>query len=338
MQERLQKIIARAGIASRRHAEQLILSGQVRVNGQVITELGTKADAQQDRIEAAGKVVEASERPVYIVLNKPPEVVSTLADPEGRKTLRNCLRGLPQRVYPVGRLDYNASGLVFLTNDGDLAAEMLKDWGNLQQMYHVKIKGRLLMGDLERLGRNAAATIRTVRQPDATRGHAENFWYEVTLEDSKKDILRRVLFAEKHPVEKLKRIGLGPLTLEGLPQGRYRLLTEPEVAELRRMLKIKPKPRSPFVPSKAALTQKPRPFAPGRTAFGGDRRPGRAGSRPAKHFGNRKHGPRPSRPPSPNRLEAQDREEYLRENSRPQRPGGENRPAKWNQNRGPNRG
>ena len=243
MLERLQKIIARAGIASRRHAEQLILSGQVRVNGSVITELGTKADAQQDRIEAAGKLIEANERRVYIILNKPPEVVSTLADPEGRKTLRNCLKGLPERVYPVGRLDYNASGLVFLTNDGDLAAEMLKDWANLQQSYHVKIKGRLMMDDLDRLGRNASATIRVVRQPDATRGHAANFWYEVTLEDSKKDILRRVLFAENHPVEKLKRIALGTLNLEGLPQGRYRLLIEKEIEELRRALKVKPKPR-----------------------------------------------------------------------------------------------
>ena len=136
----MQKIIARAGIASRRHAEQLILSGQVRVNGRVVTELGTKADAGKDRIEAAGKVVEADERRVHIVLNKPPEVVATMADPEGRKTLRNCLRGLPERVYPVGRLDYAASGLVFLTNDGDLAAEMLKNWAHLPQVYHVKIR------------------------------------------------------------------------------------------------------------------------------------------------------------------------------------------------------
>ena len=259
MHERLQKIIARAGIASRRHAEQLILSGQVRVNGQVITELGTKADAQQDRIEAAGKLVEPNnERRVYIALNKPPEVVSTLADPEGRKTLRNCLRGLPERVYPVGRLDYNASGLVFLTNDGDLAAEMLKDWPNLQQVYHVKIKGRLMMARSRAPRPQQRATIRTVRQPDATRGHAANFWYEVTLQDSRKDILRRVLFAEKHPVEKLKRIGLGPLTLEGLPQGRYRLLIDKEVDELRRALKIKPKPRAPFVPQQESAGGKNR--------------------------------------------------------------------------------
>lgn len=244
MQERLQKIIARAGIASRRHAEQLILSGQVRVNGRVVTELGTKADAEKDRIEAAGKVVGAEERRVYILLNKPPEVVATMADPEGRKTLRHCLRGLPERVYPVGRLDYAASGVMFLTNDGDLAAGMLKDWANLQQVYHVKIKGMLTLADLERLGKEIGARMRTVRQPDATRGRAANFWYEATLRDSKRDALRRVMYAEKHPVEKLKRIGLGPLTLEGLPPGRYRLLKEKEVEELRRAMKAKPKTRA----------------------------------------------------------------------------------------------
>jgi 23S rRNA pseudouridine2605 synthase len=242
MQERLQKIIARAGIASRRHAEQLIVSGQVRVNGHVIKELGTKADVASDRIEAAGRVITAAERHVYILLNKPPEVVATMADPEGRKTLRNCLRGLAERVYPVGRLDYAASGLVFLTNDGDLTAEMLKAWGNLPQAYHVKIKGRLTLEELDRLGKDIGARMRTVRQPDATRGRVANFWYEVTLKDSKRDEVRRVLFKEKHPVEKLKRIGLGPLSLEGIPQGRYRVLPEKEVTELRRALKTKPRP------------------------------------------------------------------------------------------------
>jgi 23S rRNA pseudouridine2605 synthase len=335
MLERLQKIIARAGIASRRHAEQLILSGQVRVNGQVITELGSKADAQQDRIEAAGRLVEPNnERRVYIALNKPPEVVSTLADPEGRKTLKNCLRGLPERVYPVGRLDYNASGLVFLTNDGDLAAEMLKDWPNLQQVYHVKIKGRLLMGDLERLGRNSASTIRTVRQPDASRGHAENFWYEVTLQDSRKDILRRVLFAEKHPVEKLKRIGLGPLTLEGLPQGRYRLLVEKEVDELRRALKIKPKPRAPFVPAQESIAQKTatvihaQPPPPANRYFEKRRPEKKSYASAANRAGHRKHGPRPSRPPS-----TPDREGYPNQESPSDLPPS-TRP-KWGQNRGP---
>src|SRR2546430_2100919 len=175
MQERLQKIIARAGIASRRHAEQLILSGQVRVNGRTITELGTKADAAADRIEAAGKLIHAEEKHVYLLLHKPPEVVASMADPEGRGTLRHLLRVLPQRVYPVGRLDYSASVLFFLTNDGDLTAAMLKSWQNLPRVYHVKVKGRLTLEDLERLGKQAGARLRTVRQPDAARGHAANF-------------------------------------------------------------------------------------------------------------------------------------------------------------------
>jgi pseudouridine synthase len=237
MQERLQKIIGRAGIASRRHAEQLILSGQVRVNGQVVRELGTKADASTDRIEAAGRVVGAPERKMYLLLHKPPEVVSAMADPEGRKTLKNCLRGFRERVYPVGNLEYAASGLVFLTNDGDLAAEMLKHWDSVPQFYQVKIKGRLTLEELDRLGREAGVRMRTVRQPDATRGHGANFWYEASLKGSKRDALREVLFAAQHPVEKLRRIAVGPLTLEGLPQGRYRLLREKEVAALRASLK-----------------------------------------------------------------------------------------------------
>lgn len=237
MQERLQKIIGRAGIASRRHAEQLILSGQVRVNGQVVRELGTKADAATDRIEAAGRVVREPARKVYLVLHKPPEVVSAMADPEGRKTLHNCLRGFHERVYPVGNLEYAASGLVFLTNDGDLAAEMLKHWDNVPQFYQVKIKGRLTLEELDRLGKEAGVRLRTIRQPDATRGKGANFWYEATLKGSRRDALREVLFAAQHPVEKLRRIAVGPLTLEGLPQGRYRLLAEKEVAALRAIVK-----------------------------------------------------------------------------------------------------
>ncbi len=255
MQERLQKIIARAGIASRRHAEQLIASGQVRVNGHVVTELGTKADAGADRIEAAGRVITAEERRVHILLNKPPEVVATMADPEGRKTLRNLLCGLPERVYPVGRLDYAASGLIFLTNDGDLAAEMLKHWRNLPQVYHVKVKGRLTPEQLDQFGREAGARMRPVRQPDAARGHVANFWYEVALRDSKRDALRRVLFGAQHPVEKLKRIALGPLTLEGLPPGHYRALGEREIVQLRRTLTAASKSRNKNSPQRAQRAQ-----------------------------------------------------------------------------------
>jgi 23S rRNA pseudouridine2605 synthase len=234
MQERLQKIIARAGIASRRHAEQLILSGQVRVNGKVITELGTKADPACDRIEAAGRTVTMEERTVYLALNKPPEVVSAMADPKGRKTLRNLLRGLPERVYPVGNLEYAASGLVLLTNDGDLAAELLRNWEHVEQTFHVKVKGMLTLADLERLGKEASVKMKTLRQPDAARGHAANYWYEVRMRDTRKEALRRVLFREHHPIEKWVRVGLGPLTVEGIPRGRYRLLEKSQAAALKK--------------------------------------------------------------------------------------------------------
>lgn len=239
MEERLQKIIARAGIASRRHAEQLIVSGQVRVNGRVVTELGTKADPAKDKIEAAGRAIEGEERHVYLLLHKPAEVVSTLADPEGRKTLRNLLRGFPERVYPVGNLQYNAAGLVFLTNDGDFAAELLKKWSQIEQVYHVKVKGMLTLADLARIGKEVGLHMKTLRQPDASRGRARhggqgaNYWYEVRMRDTRKDGLRQALAKEQHPAEKLRRVGLGPLTLEGLPPGRYRLLEKREVEALR---------------------------------------------------------------------------------------------------------
>ena len=232
MLERLQKIISRAGIASRRHAEELILSGQVRVNGKTVTELGTKADPAVDRIEAAGRTIEEPERQVYLILNKPPEVVSSLADPEGRKTLRNLLRGFPQRVYPVGNLEYASAGLVFMTNDGDLAAKMLKGWDHLEQVYQFKVKGMLTLADLERLGKETRTRIKTLRQPDAMRGHAANYWYEVRLQGAKLENLRRLLFREQHPMEKVHRIGLGSLTLEGVPRGRYRIVEKREVEGL----------------------------------------------------------------------------------------------------------
>jgi pseudouridine synthase len=249
MLERLQKIIARAGIASRRHAEQLILSGQVRVNGKTITELGTKADPSKDKIEAAGRPIECAQRSVYLLLHKPPEVVSTLADPEGRKTLRNFLRGFPERIYPVGNLEYAAAGLVFMTNDGDLAAQLLKDWNHLEQTYHIKVKGMLTLDDLERLGGETGVRLKTVRQPEATRTRSQNYWYQMQMKGAKLESLRRTLFREHHPIEKVMRIGLGPLSIEAIPRGRYRLLEKHEVESL-----TKPPKKS----SRPILKSKPR--------------------------------------------------------------------------------
>src|ERR1700739_2329330 len=167
MLERLQKIIARAGIASRRHAKDLIVSGQVRVNGVVVTELGAKADTERDRVEAAGKVAQAPGELVCLLLNKPHEVVSTLADPEGRRTLRNFLVGVSERVFPVGRLDYGAGGAVFLTHHGDLDSRMLKASAPLPQTYWIKVKGRLSETQLKSLAHALHGKIFPLRAPHA---------------------------------------------------------------------------------------------------------------------------------------------------------------------------
>ena len=195
MLERLQKIIARAGIASRRHAEELIRSGQVRVNGAVVTELGAKADPERDRVEAAGRVAERPSEPSYLLLNKPIHVVSTMSDPEGRATLRHVLRGLGGGIFPVGRLDYAASGLMLLTSDGELADRIFKNSARLPQVYWLKVAGRLTDDEMQQVRRKAHARMRRLRAPDAVSSQPANPWYEVELNDARRDLLRRALFS-----------------------------------------------------------------------------------------------------------------------------------------------
>ncbi len=161
-------------------------------------------------------------------------------------------------MFPVGNLEYAASGLVFLTNDGDLAAELLKHWAQLEQVYQVKLKGMLTLLDLERLGKEIGVRMQTVRQPDATRGRAANYWYEVRMRDTKKEELRRILFKEKHPLEKLKRIGLGPLTVEGIPRGRYRMIEQKEAEKLKKFEGGEGKERNKNLTQRAQRTQRAR--------------------------------------------------------------------------------
>ena len=228
MLERLQKIIARAGIASRRHAEELIKSGLVTVNGQTITELGSKADESNDHIKVQGKLLRPETERVYLLLNKPPEVVSTMIDPEGRRSLADMLHGVAQRVFPVGRLEYHSFGLVFLTNDGELANLMLKAH-HLPQTYNLKLKTLLTFEEIESLAQSTGARITRIKGKDAP-------WYEVTLSEARRDQLRNRLFQTGHPVEKIKRVKIGNLTLESLAAGTYRPLSDAEVNTLRRMV------------------------------------------------------------------------------------------------------
>ena len=251
MLERLQKIIARAGIASRRHAEELIRSGQVRVNGEVVTELGAKADPDVDRVEAAGRIAERPSEPSYFLLNKPIHVVSTMSDPEGRATLRHVLRGLAGGIFPVGRLDYAASGLILLTSDGELADLIFKNSARLPQVYWLKVAGRLTDDEMQQVRRQAHARMRRLRAPDAASSQPANPWYEVQLNDARRDLLRRALFSLGHPVEKMKRVKLGPLELNDLADGHYRRLEPREVAQLRRFVE-QPKNSAPAALKKRA--------------------------------------------------------------------------------------
>ena len=236
MLERLQKIIARAGIASRRHAEELIRSGQVRVNGVVVSELGAKADPERDRVEAAGRIAERPPEPSYLALHKPVHVVSTMSDPEGRATLRHLLRGLAGGIFPVGRLDYAASGLMLLTSDGELADRIFRNSARLPQTYWLKVAGRLTDDQTQEVRREARVRLRRLRSPGAAGSEPANPWYEAELTGARRDLLRRALFALGHPVEKMKRVKLGPLELGDLAEGRYRRLEPREVAQLRRFV------------------------------------------------------------------------------------------------------
>jgi 23S rRNA pseudouridine2605 synthase len=239
MPERLQKLLAHAGIASRRHAEQLILEGRVTLNGAVVTELGTKADPDRDHIKVDGKRVGAPQRPVYIAMNKPKDCMSTVVDPEGRATVMELLRGVKARVYPVGRLDYASEGLLLLTNDGEFAKRITAPASHVAKTYLVKTNGPLSPEQEERfragvpLGgkKTAPAGLKLVQR-------AENPWYEVRLIEGRQNQIRLIFKHFGRLVEKLKRVRIGFLELGPLQPGKFRHLTPAEVARFQKLLAI----------------------------------------------------------------------------------------------------
>ena len=237
--ERLQKILAHAGVASRRHAEELILAGRVRVNGAVITELGTRADPERDSIKVDNKRIGHSERPVYLVLNKPRGVVTTASDPEGRETVLDLIKGVKARVYPVGRLDYASEGLLLLTNDGDFANRLTAAKNQVPKFYHVKTKRPLTDAEEEEFRngvmiegrRTAPAGLKHVRLSGSP-------WYEVRLIEGRNNQIRRMFRHFDVLVEKLRRVRVGFLELGALRPGESRRLTPEEIARFRRVLKM----------------------------------------------------------------------------------------------------
>jgi 23S rRNA pseudouridine2605 synthase len=234
-EERLQKILATAGVASRRKAEVLIVEGRVTVNGKTVVELGSKADPGRDHIKVDGKLIHQPASFEYIALHKPDSVVSTASDPQGRRTVLDFLHGVKGRVYPVGRLDYHSEGLILLTNDGEFANAITSVRSHVPKTYLVKSKGELTTEEEEqfRTGipiegrRTAPAGLRLLR-------HADNPWYEVRLIEGRNQQIRIMFKHLGHLVEKLRRVRIGSIELGSLKPGEFRRLTPQEVRKLMR--------------------------------------------------------------------------------------------------------
>ncbi len=234
MLQRLQKIIGDAGITSRRKAEELILQGRVMLNGHTVTELGTKADPERDHIRVDGRLLRGGGSRVYLLLNKPVGYVSTVSDPQRRPTVVSLLRGVKERVYPVGRLDFHSSGLILLTNDGELANLLMAPSSAVPRTYHVKLEGQPGATDLRKLEEGIVLDGRPTApcqiRPLAQR---EKPWYEITLVEGRYHQVRRMFERIGQPVVKLKRVRIAFLTDHGLAPGRFRPLKPAEVERLR---------------------------------------------------------------------------------------------------------
>ncbi len=268
MLERLNKLIAQAGIASRRGADELIINGEVSVNGQIITEPGTKADAETDHIKVHGKLINskiAAREKAYILLNKPKGYLSSAADPEGRKLVTDLVKGFG-KLHPVGRLDYNTEGLIILTNDGDFT-NLVASSKTIPKVYDVKVKGlpndnainKLRKGvRLEDGFKTAPAQIKELKATD------KNGWYEVTLYEGHNQQIRKMFDSIGHSVVKLKRIAIGSINYDRLPVGAYRELDAEEIKNIANPSKYRkpnpkaaPKPKMPTSQQKAR-TEKPK--------------------------------------------------------------------------------
>jgi 23S rRNA pseudouridine2605 synthase len=234
MEERLQKILSRAGISSRRAAEKMMADGRIRVNGVAVTVPGTKADPERDEIRVDGRLVSLETERIYLMLHKPKGYVTTLSDPQGRPIVTDLLNGVMERVYPVGRLDYDSEGLLILTNDGEFAQRLQHPRYRIPKTYRVKVGGTLLKGELKALengidlpdGRFAPADIRIEK---TNRGST---WLFLTITDGRNRVIRRAFESLGHPVARLVRVAVADLSLDSLGEGSWRMLNPREVARL----------------------------------------------------------------------------------------------------------
>jgi len=258
MEIRLQKLIAGTGLASRRKAEVLIATGRVTVNGKVVKELGTKVDPAKDHVKVDGKHLSSPEPFVYVILNKPKNVMSTLDDPGGRTTVKDYLHGISLRVFPVGRLDFDSEGLMLMTNNGDLAQALLHPRYHVPKTYLIKVKGVLTDEEIRKLeqgvkledGMTSPATVKKIRKAEA------NSWVEITIREGRKHQVKRMLESVGHPVIKLTRVKMGPLSLGNLESGEFRFLTDREANALREVVEQR---RTMVEEGRDPSTKPPRP-------------------------------------------------------------------------------
>lgn len=274
MPERLQKIIARAGIASRRAAEELIAKGRVSLNGEVVQELGTKADPATDTIRVDGRVVHSAEARRYLAMHKPKGCITSTRDPEGRRTVMDLLGAHASKgLFPVGRLDYNTEGLLILTDDGDFANRILSAKHGIPKTYEVKVSGKPTSEMIERLRRGIKLD-RRLAKPESIRllRVGDNPWYQVTLVEGRNRQIHRMFERIGFTVKKLRRVRIGTLTLRGLEPRQVRQLRPNEVRQLLapqppalRASKIK-KGRAPIATKSAPRTRSVGPKAPKRAS------------------------------------------------------------------------
>lgn len=235
MEQRLQKLIAAAGHCSRREAERLIAAGRVTVDGRT-AEIGDRGNSEVNRIEIDGRPVGGDEAHCYLVMNKPTGVVTTAKDPAGRKTVLDFLTDVPVRVFPVGRLDLNTTGLLLLTNDGELANQLAHPRHEIEKIYLVRVRGLLNRDDRQKLERGIALEdgMTSPARISHVRSRGGHTWFEISIHEGRNRQVRRMCEALGYAVSRLKRIGYAFLTLDGIPSGSYRMLTAAEVARLKR--------------------------------------------------------------------------------------------------------
>lgn len=233
--ERIQKVLARAGIASRREAERMVMEGRVTVNGEVVRQLGFKVDPSKDYIKVDGKRIPDFEPKITLLLNKPRGYLSTVEDPKGRPTVMDLLKRVKWRLYPVGRLDFDAEGLLLLSNEGDLVHRLSHPRFEVPRTYQVKVRGVPEERDLSRLKRglqleDGKARLQSYR---LLLSREKNSWIEVVVTEGRNRLVKRMFSAIGHPVLKLKRVAFGPIRLGDLPIGHFRYLTPKEMERLR---------------------------------------------------------------------------------------------------------